>query len=543
MSALIVARAIAHVWHDGSSALPTINLTIHAGHPIGLVGANGAGKSTLLKILAGGVKPTSGTVAVRGRIGYLSQDIRPKPGETVAEAFGVAQVIAALERLAMGDTDDAVYEAIGPNWDASAQATEALAGFGMATLPLNRLLESLSGGELVRVRLASLIRDAPGCLLLDEPSNHLDSEGRRVLHNFLKSWSESSGLLIATHDRALLSQVAEIVELGTHGLTSYGGGYGNYVKQKRTIELAAASDVQAATQRLESVRAKASTAMDRQRQRISQGSRHWASQRERFMNDGRAQATLVRLGKSHAKRLTEAATELAEAKAKLQRTASLHVDLPSAAVREGQLVLRLQAVSANINDEPLWLEPLDATLTGPRRVGVMGVNGAGKSTLLRLIAGLSTPGIALKGHVERGLSDIAYLDQQLAGLNLAQCAAELAREHAPKATESERRGHLGRFLIGSELAQRPLGELSGGEALRAGLALALMGEHPARLLLLDEPSNHLDLPSLTALEAALMSYAGAIMVVSHDAAFLNAVGIDTVWEISEAGLAVSPHDT
>jgi len=520
-SPVITARDLTFTWPDGSLALPPLTLDLHRGQLVGLVGANGTGKSTLLRLLAGELSPTGGRLDVAGAIGFLRQDLLIRAGATVAEALGIAEVLAALERLAGGDTSDVVYETIGNAWDIREHAEESLARLGLAGLVLERPLATLSGGELMRIRLGALLRREPTCLLLDEPTNHLDTGARAAVYEALAQWRGAA--LIASHDRELLARVDKIFELRGGKLRAYGGAFDDFDERRKLEAAATAAQLQAARQDLQRTRHKAAEAGNKQRHRMAQGSSHWQGQRERFVGPGRSEQTLIRQTEVHAKRMQAATAHLATAKAAARTDKRLAVDLPKTAVPSDKLIVELNSV----NLRGLWQKPLDAVVAGPSRVALTGANGTGKTTLLHHIAATAA--------VDLGT---AFLDQRLAHLDPAASAAAHARRLAPNWSETARRTHLGRFLIGEALGVRPLVHLSGGERLRAALALALMGDLPARLLLLDEPTNHLDLPSVEILEAALASYRGALIVVSHDATFVERIGVDMVWELTGEGMTV-----
>jgi ATPase subunit of ABC transporter with duplicated ATPase domains len=232
---------------------------------------------------------------------------------------------------------------------------------------------------------------------------------------------------------------------------------------------------------------------------------------------------------------TQASADLAEAQARIERVRTLAFDLPSCGLPAGRTVLAMEAVAFGHPDQPPLFADVTLRLTGPERVAVVGPNGAGKTTLLRLAAGDLAPS---QGRASRG-APTAFLDQQTAILRSDETLLEAFLRLNPDATRNDAQAALARFLFRNTAAGKPVAALSGGERLRAALACVLMSAQPPQLLILDEPTNHLDLDSIAAVETALCGYDGALLVVSHDADFLAAVGVEREIALGEARRAGS----
>jgi ATPase subunit of ABC transporter with duplicated ATPase domains len=393
---------------------------------------------------------------------------------------------------------------------------------------------------MTRVRLAALLAQspAPEVLLLDEPTNHMDATNRERLAVFLRSWR--GGLVIASHDRELLGHMDEIWDLSATNLKVYGGNYDAYAEQRAVEDAAAVATADAAKIALTQARITATQAHERQEQRQAEARRQAPNMGLPKILLGarkrRAEATSARLGGVHDKRVEAAALKQRAAAAAVRPDTSIRLSLPETQIPEGKVSLRLDDLQyAHPGAAPLWSAPLTTTVTGPRRVALLGDNGAGKTTLLRLLLGDLVP---TAGSLMIGATPWAYLDQKLAGLDLSRTVLEMFRDATPAMNESDWRLRLGRLLLGPDHVMRPAGTLSGGERMRAALALALLGDRPAKLLVLDEPTNHLDLNSIACLEAALDGYQGALIVVSHDAAFRGRLRVDTQWQLDQKGLEV-----
>jgi len=494
----------------------------------GVVGRNGAGKTTLLRLIAGLSDPGEGAVARAGRVGFLQQDAGPEPEATVAEALGVAGGLAVLARVLAGEgLADDLTEA---DWTLEARMADALGAVGLAGLDPARPVGSFSGGEQTRLRLAALLLDAPDLLVLDEPTNHLDREGRAIVGAALLRWK--GGAVIVSHDRALLRGMDRIVELSALGAATYGGGYELYAERKAAERAAAEHGLEVAARDADRAAREGQRAAEKKARRDRAG-RAFAARRsepkillgamaERAENSGGRENRLA------ARRAAEAAEALAGARARVERVRALDIPLPTTGLASGRTVLVLDAVTRDAPDGRRIVGPVSLRLTGPGRLAVTGANGTGKTTLLRLMAGELA---ATAGRVERPAA-AAFLDQQTALLRPDETLIGAWRRHNPGATSNAAHAALARFLFRNEAAQRRVDTLSGGERLRAGLACVMNGARPPELLILDEPTNHLDLDSLAAVESALAAWDGALVVVSHDADFLAAIGVDRTLDLT-----------
>ena len=494
----------------------------------GLVGANGCGKTTLLRLLLGELPPGAGTVTRRGRLFHLAQ--LPDPQATVADVLGVADRLASLRRVLAGGTDPADFDGVGTGWDLEERVAAALAAAGVPGLDPDRRLATLSGGQATRARLAAIHLDRPDMLILDEPTNDLDADGRAALYALVAGWT--GGLLAVSHDRTLLDLMDRILELSTLGLRAYGGNYTSY-RAAKALEVAAAerrlSDAEKEADRVRRA-AREAEARAARRARIGKAKAD-GSQPKMALNAMRecAENHAGRLKALAGRQEAAAAAELDAARAELERRRALTLALPSTGLPAGRMVLRLEGVTARHPGATApAIRDLSLTLTGPERLAVTGSNGSGKSTLLAVMAGRMA---AEAGTVHRGVERIALLDQRLTELDPTLRVLDLFRRRNPDRTDHEARAALATFQFRNDAALARTADLSGGQRLRAVLAATLTARHPPQLLLLDEPTNHLDLDSLEALEAALRGYDGALVVVSHDPRFLEAVGVDRALDL------------
>jgi len=506
---------------DGRTLFSDLNLAF--GREItGVVGRNGCGKSTLLRLIAGVAAPFEGTVTCAGSVARLEQEPTSPPGRTVAAALGVEAELARIARITAGSGDaDDLDRA---DWSLEARLDEALAAVGLAGLDPARPTASLSGGERTRLELARLELADPDLLLLDEPTNHLDAEARNLVCDLIAR--RRGGTVVVSHDRALLRRVDRIVELSEFGTAVHGGGWDLYV-ERREAERAAAARALGDAEREAAQRAR-----EAQREREKKARRDAAGKREgrsggmpRILAGIRADQAQDSAGRGRAlaaRRQEAADAALAEARTRVERVRALDVPMPPTGLPEGRLVLRLSGAGWATPEGRRILAPVDLTVTGPERIAVTGPNGAGKTTLLRLIHGDLEP---TSGAVERPVQ-AALLDQKAAVLRSDETLVEAWLRLNPAGTANDAQAALARFLFRNATARKRVAELSGGERLRAALACVMTGTRPPQLLVLDEPTNHLDLDAVEAVEAALAAYDGALIVVTHDRDFLDAVGVD-----------------
>lgn len=504
---------------DGRIVLSDLNFRFSR-EKIGLVGRNGVGKSTLLALIAGTLRPSSGAVQVDGTTATLHQTVQPAHGEIVADLFGARE---ALDLIAKAEGGEASMEELERcDWTLPVRIEEALSDVGLSTDPVAPLA-SLSGGQRTRAALAAALLARPDFLLLDEPTNNLDAQGRDALKAVLRRWP--TGAIVVSHDRALLEEMDAIAELTTLGLQRYGGNWSDYRARKEVELEAAGQELATAERRLKEMARKAQVAVERKQRRDAAGARKGAkgdmpriligARRDQAERSGGDTARLAERQKA------EAAQQAQAARARIEVMEGLTVSLPPSGVASGQRIAVLDHVAAGYGDLPLFRD-FNLTVTGPERIAITGPNGSGKSTLLRIIAGQVEP---QSGRVQRPAT-CALLDQQVSLLDPASSiAANFARLH-PGASDNEVRAALARFRFRADAALQMVGTLSGGQLLRAGLACVLGGKMSPPLLMLDEPTNHLDLDSIAAVEQGLAAYDGALILISHDPAFLQAVGID-----------------
>jgi ATPase subunit of ABC transporter with duplicated ATPase domains len=527
MSTSITVTSLAFAWPDGSPVFEGLDVAFGPGRT-GLVGVNGSGKSTLLKLIAGELAPADGTVRVAGEVGCLPQNVTLDTALRVDEVLGIAAQRAALHAIESGDVSEAHFETVGDDWDVEERALATLGELGLGHVELDRTVGEVSGGESVLLRLAALLLRRPDVLLLDEPTNNLDLYARRRLYTAVQSWP--GVMIVVSHDRELLDLVDQIADLRSGEITWYGGNYSAYEEALEIEQEAAERMVRVAESDFRKQKRELADAQVKLARRKRYGQKMWDQKREpKIVMGARKRAAQESAGKHrimHEEKLAEARERLDEAVEAVRDDDEIRVDLPYTAVPPGRTVLTLQDLGLRYGARVKG----GFELRGPERVALIGRNGAGKTTLLRTITGELAPE---SGEVHTHVP-LRFLPQRLDVLDGELSVAENVARFAPGATNNRVRARLARFLFRGARADQKAATLSGGERFRAALAALMLAEPAPQLLMLDEPTNNLDMASVRQLTTALESYEGALLVASHDLPFLESLGI-TRWLLLEEG--------
>ena len=506
---------------DGRLLLDNLNHSFHA-KATGIVGANGTGKSLLGQLLAGERVPSSGYVRREGHVHFVSQLLEPERFPTVAALAGVEHILHALQRITDGSLDDDDHALAMGNWDCAMRLSAELDLNGLGHLSADTPTYTLSGGERQRVALLGAWLSNADWLILDEPSNHLDRDQQQKLAQQIQRWPD--GLVMISHDRALLELMDEIVELSPTGLAVYGGNYSHYAASREQEQQAFQATLHGERSQAKREQREMTVQLERQQRRNARGDRQARegnqaklitnAQKERNENsEGK-----LRLNQQLAR--DQQQQRIANARARCAPETQRILLPPETVVANGKLVLQLNDLTLPFGHAA----PINLTITGPLRVAIVGANGSGKSTLLKIING----GVPAQSGEVICTVETGWLDQH-AGLEHPQrTAVQWLHESNPQLPEAEARTRLAQLGVDAQRVQLQTSQLSGGERLKIALAALLHAQRPPQLLLLDEPDNHLDLPSRLALEHMLDQYQGALLLVSHDSAFVESIGMDLV---------------
>lgn len=525
----IILNNLSFHLHQTPVRFDKINLSFES-LKYGIVGANGIGKTTFLRLLIGDLIPDSGSVQRSGTIINVPQmHLAIDRNATIRDALGVSPIFQALERINKGSVDENDFGQVADYWDIEQRFADALSVFNLWPIKLCQLFHQLSGGQKTKLLLAKTLLFPADFLLFDEPTNNLDRGTRDILYRYIENSAQA--MLIVSHDRALLNKCDRIISITAKGIAIYGGNY-DFYKEKKAIESRAlAQEIQTRTEILVKSKQAIQTRIERHQQNESRGRKQKKTQIkgkgsynkiELKSKKGRSEGTNRHIRLQAERKLKTIIKELSDACAKREMQKDLNINLEKTSVPNNKTVLHIKNLSFRYDTQNCLIDDFSLMVTGPNRIAITGPNGCGKSTLMRLIRGLLAPHA---GKIIVGVDRMAYLDQAVSFLNSNESLVENFLKLNPHAKPFDAYSVLAAFRFRNNNAEKQVKFLSGGERIRAGLAISLMSSPAPQLLILDEPTNHLDLAAIAAVEEALNCYQGAILAVSHDEKFLKNIGI------------------
>jgi len=523
---MLIVQDLSYTHPNKDLLLRNISFTANNHEKIALVGNNGIGKSTLLKIVAGELKPVSGQINAGSEPYYVPQIFGQFNQLTIAHALRVEDKLNALNEILKGNTDEENFNVLNDDWTIADRCREVLNHWQLADLDLSRKMETLSGGQKTKVFLAGITIHQPGLVLLDEPSNHLDVSGRHLLYDFIQS--TKSTLLVVSHDRKLLNLLDSVCELSKHGIKIYGGNYDFYKEQKQIENNALSQDIQSNEKALRKAREKERETAERQQKLDSRGKgkQEKAGVARIMMNTLRnnAENSTSKLKSVHAGKIDGISQKLQELRSSLSGLDKMKFGFDSTALHKGKNLFTATDINFAYEVKPLWKDHLNLQIKSGERLALKGANGSGKTTLIKLILGDLAP---QTGTVYRADNKAVYIDQDYSLLDNKLKVYEQAQQFNRSALlEHEVKIRLNRFLFAKADWDKPCGALSGGERMRLLLCCLTIGNQSPDIIVLDEPTNNLDIQNIEILTAAINSYEGTLIVVSHDDYFLKEININ-----------------
>ncbi len=518
---MVILQNISYTHPNKDLLFSNINLTVNKHEKAALIGNNGVGKSTLLKIIAKELQPSGGQINAASGLYYVPQIFGQFNHLTIAEALKIDRKLNALREILSGNTSDNNFSLLNDDWTIEDRCKEVASYWQFTDWDPSQKMETLSGGQKTKVFLAGISIHQPELVLLDEPSNHLDTESRQLLYDFIQA--TKSTLIVTSHDRNLLNLLNTVCELSKQGIKVYGGNYDFYKEQKQIENNALSHDIQSKERALRKAKEKERETLERQQKLDSRGKskQEKAGVARIMMNTLRnnAENSTSKLKSVHAEKIGDMAQDLQVLRSSLPDIDKMKFGFDHSALHRGKILFTATGINFTYHSQPLWKEDLNFQITSGERIALKGQNGSGKTTLIKLILGDLEP---QKGIIYRAHNKSVYIDQDYSLLHDQLKVGEQAQQfNASALPEHEINIRLSRFLFTKDDWGKSCSALSGGERMRLLLCCLTISSISPDIIILDEPTNNLDIQNVDILTAAINEYQGTLIVISHDETFLR----------------------
>lgn len=489
-----------------------------------IIGKNGVGKTTLLRLIQNEILPSTGSLTIHASWEILPQDLSIYENLDLLDVLGVKKIYTAYLQIVEGNYNESNYEILNNRWDIESEIVQSLSRFGFNNIDFNRVFSSFSGGEKVRLLLSKILLKNPDFFLMDEPTNNLDQETKQYIYDFIKEWQK--GIILISHDRTLLDLMDHIYDLTTKGIEHYKGNYTFYKQQKDLEYNKLQQDIVSARKDLKKSKIIREDSLNKHTKRANVGNKNrnsiskpaadkWKNSSERkFGTLRRNTANKIKLANDKYKSFLD----------KTESTLKIKVDLDGDIKHRKKVLIKMDSINYKYNKDNLWDKDLSLLIQGQEKILLKGKNGSGKSTLCKLMTSELIP---TKGNIDIHINRISILDQNISCIRNELSLLENIQLFAePDVPEHKLRIILGGFLFYGEDVFKKASVLSGGEKMRLAMACIFSINDRSELLILDEPTNNMDLESIEQLTQSIKQYPGALILISHDEYFINDVGID-----------------
>jgi len=526
---MLIIQNLSYTHPNKDLLFGNINLTVNSGEKIALIGNNGSGKSTLLKIMTGLLQPLNGSVNIATKPYYIPQIFGQYNDFTIAEALGINKKLTALHEILKGNISEENYEILNDDWTIEDRCNEVLKHWQLNDLDLSQKMETLSGGQKTKVFLAGISIHKPELILLDEPSNHLDFESRELLYDFIRS--TKSTLIVVSHDRKLLNILNKVCELTKNGITVYGGNFDFYTEQKQIEKNALAQDIHSKEKALKKAREKERETIERQQKLDSRGKgkKEKSGVAKIMMNTLRnnAENSTAKLKSVHTEKIGNIREELQDLRSSVLATEQMKFGFNSSTLHKGKVLFNAENINFKYeNNDFIWQTNLNMQVLSGSRIAVKGSNGSGKTTFIKILLGNLEP---QQGTVFRKESKSVYIDQDYSLIdNSLKVYEQVQQFNMMNLEEHEVKIRLNRFLFPQNTWDKPCSALSGGERMRLMLCSLSIGSESPDIIILDEPTNNLDIQNIEILTNAINDYQGTLVVILHDETFLEQIKINQI---------------
>ncbi|WP_409416728.1 ribosomal protection-like ABC-F family protein [Flavobacterium sp. PS2] len=523
---MLILQNISYTHPNKELLFDTINFTVNTNEKIALIGNNGTGKSTLLKIIAGKLQPSNGQVRCGSEPYYIPQIFGQYNDLTIAQALQIEEKLTALKEILKGNVSENNLNALNDDWTIEERCNNALKYWQLTDLDLSQKIETLSGGQKTKVFLAGISIHQPELVLLDEPSNHLDVTARQLLYDFIQS--TSSALIVVSHDRKLLNLLNTVFELSKRGISIYGGNYDFYAEQKQIEQNALNQDLHSKEKALRKAKEKERETLERQQKLDARGKKKQekAGVARIMINTLRnnAENSTSKIKGMHAEKIDGISQELQELRSALPDIDKMKFGFDNSSLHKGKILFNAKDINYSYDNEFIWKQNLNIQITSGERIALKGSNGSGKTTLIKLILGKLEP---KTGTLSRAENTSVYIDQDYSLIDNQLKVYEQAQQFNTTALqEHEIKMRLNRFLFTREDWDKPCNVLSGGEKMRLMLCCLTISNQSPDSIILDEPTNNLDIQNIEILTAAINEFKGTLIVISHDEYFLEQINIE-----------------
>lgn len=524
----IVVNSLTYIHSDGGMLFNNISFSIQSGDKVFMVGRNGIGKSTILRIITGDLQQTEGEIIIREKPFYVPQHFGQFDNLSVLEALQIQEKINALHAILKGDASLQNLEKLNDDWDIEEKINAALKQWRIENINLSKKMSCLSGGEKTKVFLAGISIHSSNLVLLDEPSNHLDSQSRSMLYDFIKS--SNNTILSVSHDRNLLNLGNKTIELTASSAEIYGGNYDFYQKEKKRKIESLYIQLTDKENRFKKEQQKSREIAERRQKQESRGKKQKAKAGiPRIAMGGlknNAERSSAKIKEEQIEKISEASAKIDSIKQQIKSEQLLKINFKNSNLHRGKVLVEADSINIMYEDIPLWKEPLSFQVYSGDRIQIKGNNGVGKTSLLKLIMNekqIST------GKISIADCKYLYIDQEYSVIeNNITVFEQVLKFNDQCLLEHDIKVLLYHHQFSQEYWRRQCISLSGGEKMKLLLCCLAISNNTPDMLILDEPTNNLDINSQNILTYAIKEFKGTVLIISHDTYFINEIGVDKV---------------
>ncbi len=527
----IIVQGINYTHPDKDTLFRDISFSVNKGQKVALIGNNGSGKSTLLRIVARALVPSEGEIICSSTPYYVPQHFGQYNDMSIAEVLDIDKKIKALHAILQGDVSIENFTILDEDWNIEERSNAALSLWGLDHLTLDQPMQTLSGGEKTKVFLSGIHIHSPSIILMDEPTNHLDADSRQRLYSLVDSISAT--LLVVSHDITLLNKISFIFELSKSEVIAYGGNYDFYKEQKEILLGAIQASLDEKEKELRQAKKTAREVAERKQREDARGKkRNEKKGIPRIMMNtlkDKAERSTAKLKDIHADKMSDLKEDIKQIQNSLPDNRLMKLGFNSSSLHTGKILITAKEIDFNYTGEKLWQHPISFQIRSGDRLSVKGKNGSGKTTLLKMITSNLEP---QKGELIKADFKYIYIDQEYSIINNSLTLLEQVEQfNNSHLKDHEIKTVLNRFLFPHSVWDKKCENLSGGEKMRLMLCCLLVSNNTPDIILLDEPTNNLDIQSANILTSVIKEYSGTVIVVSHDQYFIEEIGIDKSIEL------------